>query len=373
MKTAGLVFLTISLLTLQNAVAGDWQVIRSGNGSNTVNELHGVSALSENDVWAVGVSYTTDRTIGSTLIQHWNGSQWSVIPSPNPSSTINLLQAVAAVAPNDVWAVGYAPTATQSIAIMHWNGTAWSVIPNPPGTTTLSNLAALAAVSANDVWAVGNGRLGDENATLTLHWNGSTWSVVASPNVGPEVDNILQGVTAISSNDVWAVGTQQPTSNTDPSALILHWNGSAWTIVPSTGPEGSHLLAASAVASNDVWATGYSEAGTLTEHWNGSTWSVVATPTNVNGSSPLFFPSVVALSSANVWTVGESFDSRRSVSHTLTEQWNGTKWAVVKSPNVGPDHNELFAIDATPGGTLWTVGTVYRYPQQRTLIARKLP
>jgi hypothetical protein len=237
----------------------------------------------------------------------------------------------------------------------------------------LSNLAAITAISANDIWAVGSGVIGDESATATVHWNGTAWSVITSPNVGPEVDNTLLGVTAITSNDVWAVGTQQPTSLTDPSTLILHWNGSVWTIVPSVGPEGSHLLAASAVASNDVWATGYSEAGTLSEHWNGSSWSVVPTPTNANGSAPEFLPSVVALSSTNVWTVGESFDSRRSLSHTLSEQWNGTKWTVVRSPNVGSDHNELFAVDATPGGTLWAVGTVYHYPQQRTLIERKLP
>jgi hypothetical protein len=44
------------LLTVQGALAGDWQVIPSGNGLNKVNELHGISTLSENDVWAVGVS-----------------------------------------------------------------------------------------------------------------------------------------------------------------------------------------------------------------------------------------------------------------------------------------------------------------------------
>ena len=65
---------------------------------------------------------------------------------------------------------------------------------------------------------------------------------------GAEVDNILQGVTATASNDVWAVGTQQPTSNTDPSVLILHWNGSAW----STGtqcPTSSRSAKASATVS----------------------------------------------------------------------------------------------------------------------------
>jgi hypothetical protein len=56
----------------------------------------------------------------------------------------------------------------------------------------MSNLMALTVISANDIWAVGSGRIGDEDATLTLHWNGSAWSFVSSPNVTPEVDNTLR-------------------------------------------------------------------------------------------------------------------------------------------------------------------------------------
>ena len=372
MKQHILILLGLAVLCLQSATAAGWQIITSPNSSRQVNELHSVSALAENDVWAVGVSYNIERTLGSTLIEHWNGSRWSVVPSPNPSGTLNILYGVAAVASNDVWAVGYAATASSGAVIMHWNGSVWSVVPNPPSSIFMSNLLALAVISANDIWAVGSGRIGDEDATLTLHWNGTAWSFVSSPNVTPEVDNTLSGVAAIASNDVWAVGTQQPTNLTDPSTLILHWDGSAWTIVPNISPEGGHLLAAAAVTSNDVWATGYSELGTLAEHWDGTSWSIVQTP-DIRGSEPLFLPSVVALSSNNVWAVGEFFQTRFSRSRTLTEQWNGTSWVVVQSPNSGADHNELFGVDATPGGTLWAVGTAYNYPKQRTLIERKLP
>ena len=371
MKQHILILLGLAVLCLSSASAGNWQIIASSNGSRQVNELHGVSALAENDVWAVGVSYNTELTLGSTLIEHWNGSRWWVVPSPNPSSSVNKLNAVAAVSATDVWAVGTAPTRSATVLILHWDGVAWSVVPNPTNGIPLTNLAALTVISANDIWAVGSGVIADESATATLHWDGTTWSVIASPNVGPEVDNSLAGVTAVSSNDIWAVGTQQPTNLTDPSALILHWTGSAWTIVPNVSPEGSHLQAASAVASNDVWATGYSDLGTLAEHWDGSSWSVVQT---ANGGSldPVFLPGVVALSSNNVWSVGEALQSG-FLSRTLTEQWNGTNWVLVQSPNLGADHNELFAVDATPGGTLWAVGTVYHYPSQRTLIERKLP
>src|SRR5258705_5065600 len=112
MKTYSLVLFVLCLLAGPNSRGASWQVIPSGNGTNAVNELHGISALAENDVWAVGVSYNTERTVGSSLIEHWNGTQWSVVPSPNPSSSLNILYGVAAVAENDVWTVGSAPTAS---------------------------------------------------------------------------------------------------------------------------------------------------------------------------------------------------------------------------------------------------------------------
>ena len=371
-----LVLLSLAALSVRSVSAAGWQVVASPNGPRQVNELHGVSALSENDAWAVGVSYNTERTIGSTLIEHWNGAQWLVVPSPNPSSTINLLEAVAAVAANDVWAVGFAARTPNSILIMHWNGVAWSVTPNPVTSMTLTNLAALAVVSTNDIWAVGGGRIGDEGATVTIHWNGIAWSLIPSPNVAPEIDNTLMGVTAVASNDVWAVGTQQPTSLTDPHTLILHWNGSAWRIVPSPNDGGStvgnHLLAAAAVSAQDVWAVGYSEFGTLSEHWNGTKWSVVPTPDPPSGES-LFLFSAAVLPNRVVWSVGEFFQDLQSRSRTLTERWNSSQWGIVTSPNSGPSHNELFGVAATPGGTLWAVGTAYNYPKQRTLVERKLP
>src|SRR5437667_5144752 len=131
MKQRILILLGLAALCLHSASAASWQIIASPNGSREVNELHSVSALAENDVWAVGVSYNTERTLGSTLIEHWNGSRWSVVSSPNPSSSVNKLNAVAAVLPNDVWAVGTAPTPTKTVLILHWNGVVWSVVSNP--------------------------------------------------------------------------------------------------------------------------------------------------------------------------------------------------------------------------------------------------
>src|SRR5437773_9507602 len=141
MKQRILILLGLAALCLHSASAASWQIIASPNGPRQVNELHGVSALAEDDVWAVGVSYNTERTLGSTLIEHWNGSRWSVVSSPNPSSFVNKLNAVAAVSSTDVSAVGTAPTPANTVLILHWNGVAWSVVPNPTTGIPLTNLA----------------------------------------------------------------------------------------------------------------------------------------------------------------------------------------------------------------------------------------
>ncbi|HEX4654024.1 MAG TPA: hypothetical protein VH227_07225 [Candidatus Udaeobacter sp.] len=55
-----------------------------------------------------------------TLVLHWDGTNWSTVPSPNPA-TYSGLYAVAARAPADVWAVGYYYSGnSQRTLIEHW-------------------------------------------------------------------------------------------------------------------------------------------------------------------------------------------------------------------------------------------------------------
>src|SRR5205085_10280583 len=133
----------------------------------------------------------------------------------------------------------------------------------------------------NDIWAVGTNDYGGTypgGATLTLHWDGQAWTRVPSPNIGTVYDgNVLLGIDAVSSNDVWAVGyvdTDAPGTLT----LIEHWNGSQWSIVPSPSVPNTDnkLESVSAISTNDVWAVGYyleviGDGGwerTLTLHWD---------------------------------------------------------------------------------------------------------
>jgi erythromycin esterase-like protein len=333
-----------------SATACGWSVVPSPN-PNSPSGLSGVAAVAANDVWAVGGS-GSQAGIRQTLIEHWDGAQWQIVPSPNPSAQYNTLYSVSAVAGSDVWAVGYDanPSQVTQTLIEHWNGTQWRVVPSPSPGAVNNELFSVVAVSARDVWAVGfttNSALAQ--TTLIEHWNGARWSVVPSPS--PGANDVLSGVTAVAASDVWAVGA----SNTLSQTLIEHWNGTQWQVVPSPSPgTGGVLSGVAAVAAGDVWAVGYYATGgasqTLVEHWNGARWQVAASP-NV-GTGMNLLNGVAAVAAKDIWAVGSSLGSRGF--QTLTEQWNGRQWSVVPSPS--PGLSQLAGVAAVAANDVGAVG-----------------
>ena len=246
--------------------------------------FQGVIALGSRNVWAVGNSLDDSGVVFSNLVEHWDGTSWQIVPSPNVDLRSNLLYAVSAVSPNDLWAVGYTDTSSGPHHLLplalHWDGTAWAVVPTPATPGAL--LVAVKAIASNDVWAVGELQATSGHTvtatTYTLHWDGTAWSVVPSPN-GAGIINTLRGVSGSASGDVWAVGVTGP-SFVDNSALAMHWNGSAWSIVPTAATSGADPLSAVvALSSGNVLAVGSIAGAPLTERWNGTVWSVVPTPT----------------------------------------------------------------------------------------------
>jgi hypothetical protein len=327
-----------------------WQVVPNPN-PGTFNRFFGVATVSSNNVWAVGV--TSDGGLSQTLVERWNGTSWSVIPSPNVPNQHNSLTAVAAVpgSPNELWAVGRAGPSEPFI--LHWNGTQWTIVPGPPaGSVPL--LYGVVAISTNDVWAVGwtGGKSGP--VTLTLHWDGSTWSVVPSPNPGSTF-NYLWGIGALASNEVWAVGDYIAPGG-DGRTLILKWNGTAWVQVPgdNTGPigVGFSLKAVSAIGGTDVWSVG-TNSHTLAEHWNGISWTITPSPNAGVGENIL--NGVSGSAPSDVWEVG--FYAFGTEKRTLIEHWNGADWSILPSPNTNKRLNVLNGVDAISSSNVWAVGS----------------
>lgn len=263
---------------------GQWRIIPNAKPASG-NILIDVAVIAANDVWAVGLS-TSHQGYSQTLAEHWNGKAWEVVTTPN-SQYGGYLHSVVAFATNNVWAVGYAPSkAGWHTLIEHWNGTTWKIVTSPNVGSGDNLLWKAAAVAPNDIWAVGyySAKNSSHYQALIEHWNGTIWQVVPGPNVKNQV-GILNSVTAIAKNDIWSVGSFSSSSHT----LIEHWNGSNWQIVASPNPGASNSLeGVEAVSANDIWAvgntvnttnSGSAVVNTLTEHWDGTTWKVIGSPT----------------------------------------------------------------------------------------------
>lgn len=338
------------------ASCGSWSVVSSPNRTrDNFNLLSDVVAISANDVWAVGESDKVgvhDKSRG--LTEHWDGTAWSIVPSPN-SSSLDYLVGATAVSTSDIWAVGTEFSGHVPMAfIEHWNGTAWSIVTNPAPAN--SDLSSIVAISSTDVWAVGDAVQGNSYITLTMHWNGTAWSVVPSPSV-PSAGSYLLGVTAISTSDVWAVG--QADKNVKIQSFFEHWDGTQWTIVaspttiidrPPPRVIDYQLVSIAAASSQMVWSVGVvnnnikSTQNILIERWDGTQWTIFPN-LNITGS----LSAVSVLSPNDAWAVGSG------QTDTLILHWNGTAWNVVPSPT--DSSFTLSGVTQVPATTqAWTVG-----------------
>lgn len=281
-----------------------WSVSLAGTQNALLNA---VAAASSNDVWAVGYVLVDQASANTaSLVEHWNGTTWSVVNVPVPAGTVSSkLLAVTALSATNAWAVGTFSDGVNDFALIeHWNGKAWSVFPDPvlPPEETPTALGTLAAVSANDIWA-----------GPTLHWNGTTWSPVApAVNINPNAqEEGVVSMSAVSHTDVWGVGEQTILQSNGVSTDVpytIHWNGSKWTQIPAPVPNNNSVAdtldAVAALSSTDVWAVGTVGGNGFIEHWNGSAWSLASTPALGANGSTLF--GIARSATTSLWAVGST-------------------------------------------------------------------
>jgi hypothetical protein len=139
-------------------------------GSNNLlqYQFNSIDALSPTNVWAVGDSGNSvgeGGTPTATVIEHYNGTSWSVVPSPSAGNAPTLT-GVSAISTSNVWAVGYdtpAGATTPQTLTLNWNGSAWSTVSSPDAGTS-SALDAVSAILGGGAWAVGySGVAGSRN------------------------------------------------------------------------------------------------------------------------------------------------------------------------------------------------------------------
>ncbi len=251
-----------------------WSVVSSYNTSTTEdNFLYGVSCKSTSFCFAAG-EYS-NGTHNQTLIERWNGSSWSLVTSPNTSSTQdNGLNTVSCTSTSFCFATGgYNNGTSLQTLTERWNGSSWSLVSSPNTSSIEINfLNGVSCVSKGFCMAAGNYSNGSNDQTLIERWNGSTWSIVSSPNTSTTQNNDLNGVSCISTS--FCMATYRAGNGSNDQTLIERWNGTSWSIVSSpdtSTTEDNDLFGMSCVSTSFCMATGYYFTGTnlqtLIERW----------------------------------------------------------------------------------------------------------
>jgi hypothetical protein len=294
-------------LSLAEHFDGDhWTWTPTANVGPNFNTLFGVAAV-PGHAWAVGVA--EDSTFHArALIESWNGSAWQVATTPRLNTQRDLLFSATATGAGDVWAVGEQQDLAGRFATLaeHYDGHGWSVVPTPNPGTSGNHLDAVAADGPDDVWAVGQRNDATSDGPLVEHWDGRQWSVVPVASSGGAVldavtvhgdevlavgqtDNAIAqarplivsvhnghadssvlgttgssfsnmtGVVATDQTD-WAVGTFFDATSGNQDTLVLRHDGGGWHAVPAPSPgTGDAILGAVAATGDDVWAVGTAE------------------------------------------------------------------------------------------------------------------
>ncbi len=295
--------------------------------------LEGIDAFAPNDVWSVGWTYVDNLLNYQTVIVRWNGTTWNRVASPNPGGTeVDQLHDVVALSTTDAWAVGETGGTGDNALILRWNGSNWQNVPNSCGR----GLASITAISPNDLWAVGE--------YTTCHYDGTTWTSVGLP---PDLEAVrFNGVDGVATDDVWAVGSEvfcQPKGGCISFAVPAHWDGSAWTRFNSAGGQLEDVVT---LAPDNAYAVGTNNIGTVIVHWDGTSWSNVPAPDPGSGG---LLNGIYAASADSLWAVGSYYDDNSDQHSLVLNAPSATQGAAFG--NVGYGGATILWLGPTNGST----------------------
>lgn len=207
-------------------------------------------------LWAVGASAAGRTAQPRPLALRWDGRAWREVPLPDPGGDAVLLAAAPDRA-GGLWAVGvaYDPDGTGRPLTLHRDGTGWHPVDAPAPAGRTSTLEAVAAFAPDDVWAAGGtGPADDPARPFLLHWDGTRWQ---SADLPAGTGGVLHALAAADDGTLWAAG-EQPADATPGFTLRRRagvWSHAGADRTPAG--DGASLLAVAAVpGTGAAWAVG---------------------------------------------------------------------------------------------------------------------
>jgi len=290
-----------ALTLIERPTGTSWAVVASPNRTG-VSMLSSVSCPSATMCFAVGESGPGGAW--RTLIERWDGRTWSIMASPNVSERSgvppNVLLGVSCSSASNCYAVGYSHYYALQTVIEHWDGKTWTLVPSPnrsQATTAESELEGVSCTSRTSCVAVGrssstNTNHPDTYRTLTERWNGKTWAIVPSPNA---VSGAGELAAVSCARPILCVAVGSAYKDSLRQSLIETWNGTTWTRTASADPTSattSVLSGVSCTSPTSCVAVGNDsgtsqQTTTLVKTLASGHWTITpsATPTGARNSS----------------------------------------------------------------------------------------
>jgi hypothetical protein len=334
-----------------------WRVQTSPNPTASVaSYLSSVSCNKDRDCMAVGTYYTTFNPppgIQYTLAERWNGTSWAIVSTPPISGVDNaLLSGVSCANPDSCLAVGYTVTSPDNPVVRalveSWNGTSWSTVPTPlPSGGTGTTLSGVWCAKSNACVAVGALSKKNSDVPLAESWNGSAWTILNAPNPHAENGSAFTAIDCVKTSNCEVTGDYDY-ANVAQSLIAYSYRNTTWTAQKQKNPLGQEesnsnngvsCIAVDTCTSVGNWTNNAPLA--LAESWNGTSWSRQKLPAP-SGSKTDEVNGVSCASEDACATVGDWGDSLdENPSFTLAEEWNGSAWHVAKTPDLSGTSSSL--------------------------------
>jgi hypothetical protein len=366
-------------LTAASASTSTWQINSVVGDPAGLTTFTDAAASGPGNAWVAGIACTDNLGGGecgaqTAVVEQWNGTSWQAVTLPDSNlggSGYGVV--VGTSSASNAWVfgadinnVGYGVHVTNS-------GLTETALPSDGGIT----FDGAAVFGPDDAWAfglTGNFNL-DDFTNYAAHYNGQTWTQMPAPPVEP------QYVSALSRHSLWILG---PSSLTSGEYAAAHWTASGWLTVPLPTAADLDLPASAsinpagilAIRSNDVWVTanlgttcppcGIGD-GVLLLHWNGTIWSLVATPsTSVVGN----FDSDMASDGSGGFWVSGYIDQPTSSGPYLYHYAHG-QWSEQLAPTeagLEPQFGDLAWIPGTR--SLWGAAALNNMPSGAVLASQ---
>jgi hypothetical protein len=203
----------------------------------------GVSCPAATSCWATGTRTDASGNSTVSLVEHWNGSAWSVAHTPATGQLHDSLNSVACTGPSLCWAVGWDGPNAQDTNFLpvfpaeaggkglaeRWDGTSWSIVPSPQSAGGIY-LSSVVCPGVSDCWAVGSitDSAGFAKSALFEHFDGSSWTSSSLPSLSGATGDFLRQIDCVSSSYCVAVGASGLQAGFQPGmeAAAAGWNGS---------------------------------------------------------------------------------------------------------------------------------------------------